>query len=265
LLEWHELRLIEAAPAWSPEYRPASARLLLPRTRWVECELQGRRILCDPLSAVWLTPARSYRLRQPWRGQRSVVLVVRALEDDGLDSRHDGGHPGRMRHHRAPAATPLPERAAWWLARWDARLSLGAKEQTLALEEEVATFLSSVISACTTAGRGPHVAVERARELLNTDPAANLTLAQVAAASGCSAFHLAHCFRRQTGSTLHAYRTRLRMTQALQRLAAGERDITALALDLGYSSHSHFSAVFRRCLGAAPSTLRTNLTAPRAH
>jgi AraC-like DNA-binding protein len=43
---------------------------------------------------------------------------------------------------------------------------------------------------------------------------------------------------------------------ALERLDAGERDLTRLALDLGYSSHSHFTDAFRRSFGVTPSTAR---------
>jgi AraC family transcriptional regulator len=52
------------------------------------------------------------------------------------------------------------------------------------------------------------------------------------------------------------------MTMALDRLREGERDLSALALDLGYANHSHFSDVFRRSFGAAPTQVRTNLVAP---
>jgi AraC-like DNA-binding protein len=33
--------------------------------------------------------------------------------------------------------------------------------------------------------------------------------------------------------------------------------LTRLALDLGYSSHSHFTASFRRAFGLTPSAART--------
>jgi hypothetical protein len=59
-------------------------------------------------------------------------------------------------------------------------------------------------------------------------------------------------------STLHAHRNRLRLTQALERIAAGE-DPTRIGLDLGFSSHSHFTAGFRRLFGEAPSVVRARL------
>jgi AraC-like DNA-binding protein len=38
--------------------------------------------------------------------------------------------------------------------------------------------------------------------------------------------------------------------------AEGAEDITGLALDLGFSSHSHFTDVFRREFGSTPSEIR---------
>jgi AraC-like DNA-binding protein len=71
-----------------------------------------------------------------------------------------------------------------------------------------------------------------------------------------SPFHLARRFKRANGVGLHRYRTRLRMALALARLGDGATDLTALALDLGFNSHSHFSAAFGAHFGVAPSRAR---------
>ena len=65
--------------------------------------------------------------------------------------------------------------------------------------------------------------------------------------------------------SLHGFRNQLRMTLALDRLREGERSISALALELGFASHAHFTVAFRRAFGMAPSQMRTNLEAPRLH
>jgi AraC-like DNA-binding protein len=49
---------------------------------------------------------------------------------------------------------------------------------------------------------------------------------------------------------------RLRLRAALDLLPEYRRDITRLALDLGYSSHSHFTYAFRREFGFPPSAWR---------
>jgi AraC-like DNA-binding protein len=56
---------------------------------------------------------------------------------------------------------------------------------------------------------------------------------------------------------------RLRLRASLERLAAGAVDLTALALELGFSSHSHFTDSFRKEFGCTPSAIRCDRT-PRA-
>ena len=80
LVEWQDLRLLGSAAAWSEAYRPASARLLLPRTQWIAFDMHRSQFLCDRLGAVWLTPQCPYRMRQPWANQHGMVLLVHEAE-----------------------------------------------------------------------------------------------------------------------------------------------------------------------------------------
>jgi AraC-like DNA-binding protein len=101
-----------------------------------------------------------------------------------------------------------------------------------------------------------HHLVERVKELVVADPAARHTLDSMAQHVGCSRFHFAHVFRRVTGRTPHAYVTHLRLRQALPPVLEARSDLAALALESGFSSHSHFTASFRRTFGVPPSRLR---------
>jgi AraC-like DNA-binding protein len=83
-----------------------------------------------------------------------------------------------------------------------------------------------------------------------------ITLDDVARTVHASPFHLARVFQQRTGMPIHRYLTRLRLRAALERLAGGANDLTALALELGFSSHSHFTDVFRREFGRTPSAVR---------
>lgn len=98
--------------------------------------------------------------------------------------------------------------------------------------------------------------VDRARELLHEKLDQSLSLANISHSVGSSPFHLTRLFRTYTGKSMYRYLTHLRMTAALDRLVGGEADLTRLAGDLGYSSHSHFSDTFRRCFGRPPSHFR---------
>jgi AraC family transcriptional regulator len=107
--------------------------------------------------------------------------------------------------------------------------------------------------------RTPRV-VEEAKALLTARYSERLTLDEVGRAVNVSPFHLARSFRRYTGYTLHEYRTQLRLRAALERLAAGDEDLVVIARAVGYSSHSHLTASFRRVFGVPPSRVRRRLT-----
>ena len=103
--------------------------------------------------------------------------------------------------------------------------------------------------------------VENVCELLNATFRSSHSLADIAAAVNLSVFHLCRIFRRGTGLTIHAYRQQLRLRHALEALEDPHGDILSLAMDLGFSGHSHFTAAFRRVFGEAPSRLRKRLGA----
>jgi AraC-like DNA-binding protein len=72
-----------------------------------------------------------------------------------------------------------------------------------------------------------------------------------------SPFHLSRTFRQCTGMPLHRYHLLARMAVALNEVMETSRELTAIALELGFSSHSHFTARFRQTFGMTPSALRS--------
>jgi AraC-like DNA-binding protein len=99
--------------------------------------------------------------------------------------------------------------------------------------------------------------VDGAREALGADP--TMGLAQLARTVNVSPHHLSRIFRDHTGSSLSRYHSRLRVHLALERLAGGERDLAAMAAELGFSDHSHMGRAIRQELGHTPSELRSAL------
>lgn len=97
---------------------------------------------------------------------------------------------------------------------------------------------------------------ESAKTYLAARLGERITLDDVARAVHSSPFNFARIFQQQTGVPIHRYLTQLRLRAALEQLAGGAEDITALALDLGFSSHSHFTETFRREFGCTPSEAR---------
>lgn len=105
-------------------------------------------------------------------------------------------------------------------------------------------------------GDAPGPLAEAVRAVLVRRFREQLTLPELAAEVGLSPYHLHRRFRAATGWTIHAYRDHLRLREGLVRVLDGEPDLSTLAFDLGYASHSHFTSRFRRVFGATPSQVR---------
>jgi AraC-like DNA-binding protein len=67
--------------------------------------------------------------------------------------------------------------------------------------------------------------------------------------------YLTQVFQQVEGLPLYRYQLNLRLARALD-LLAGHDDLTTLGLELGFSSHSHFTAAFQRTYGRSPSEFR---------
>ena len=91
--------------------------------------------------------------------------------------------------------------------------------------------------------------------VLASDLSRRWTLAEIAAEVGGSPVYLTQVFQQVEGLPLYRYQLRLRLARALDLLPDCE-DLTALGLELGFSSHSHFSAAFRETYGRSPSEFR---------
>jgi AraC family transcriptional regulator len=100
---------------------------------------------------------------------------------------------------------------------------------------------------------------DAARAELAHDVAAPTSVTLLARHLGVSPYHGCRVFRAQTGNTLHRYRLELRMRVALERLSEPGMGLSQVAHELGFVSHSHFTAVMREHLGATPSAVRGTL------
>lgn len=105
--------------------------------------------------------------------------------------------------------------------------------------------------------------VDRVKVLLASDLGRQWKLAEIAAEIGGSPVYLTQAFQQVEGVPLHRYHLRLRLARALDLLARCE-DMSALAMDLGFSSHSHFAAAFKQMYGRTPSEFRASALAKSA-
>ena len=87
---------------------------------------------------------------------------------------------------------------------------------------------------------------------IRQNPGESWSSAQAASLMNMSERTLNRHFHQQTGLSYGEWLRRARLLEALVRLAQGQ-PVLRVALDLGYGSHSAFTAMFRRVMGVSPS------------
>ena len=131
--------------------------------------------------------------------------------------------------------------------------------EPLEAESLALTLIQRALGPRTTHAAGASVGrqrlVDRVKLVLASDLGRRWTLAEVAAEVRGSPVYLTQVFQQVEGLPLYRYQLRLRLARALDLLGQYD-DLTALSLDLGFSSHSHFSAAFREAYGRSPSEFR---------
>jgi AraC-like DNA-binding protein len=106
--------------------------------------------------------------------------------------------------------------------------------------------------------------VETVKQALARTPAAATSLEDLATYIGMSPSHLARVFSRGAGLPIHQYLLRLRLGTALERMSDSSVRMSAIALDSGFSSASHFTNAFHKTFGVTPTQWRASLAAGRS-
>jgi len=87
----------------------------------------------------------------------------------------------------------------------------------------------------------------------------DIPLATLAELARLSPYHFSRSFKHSFGMPPHRYHANRRIERAKHLLANRELSVTAIALDVGFSETSTFSAAFHRLTGQTPSRYRRNL------
>jgi AraC-like DNA-binding protein len=218
-------------------------------------------VVGDPNHALFVTARESFRLSQPvGRGYAELIITpdVEVLAEtagtnvDGL-SRHP-----LFRIRSARISPAVQQLAASMVGR-----RLDGCRDGLRDEETMLAILESTCRAegpRTTPGEATARLIRRTKEHLDGHLTCGLRLAEIARAVGASPAYLTSVFRRFEGVSLHRYATQLRLARSLVELPHAT-DLTTLALDLGFSSHSHFACAFRKAYKMTPSEFRSRCPA----
>ena len=248
---------------------PASdALFVFPREGvWIEHEGQAP-FVADANTVTYYNKGQLYRRRQlSARGDQCEWFAVSPEVIAETLSAHEPAaidrplRPFPFTHGPSDAGAYLRQRTVFeHVSRERCADRLFVEEAVIAILGEV-TGLAYQTSQAKTAKsrRSDDDPIEAARDLIARRFTENMSLSEIARDVQMSVFHLARTFKGRTRFSLHSYRNQLRLRAALERLRDRRVDLIDIALDLGFSSHSHFTETFRRAFGKTPSAVRETL------
>ena len=101
-----------------------------------------------------------------------------------------------------------------------------------------------------------HPGVLRALDLVHASYAEPIGVEEMARVAGASRFHFSRLFRDEVGLSPYRYLMRVRIERAAELLRRGRRDVTVVALEVGFSDLGRFARAFRQRFGCNPSQAR---------
>lgn len=232
-------------------------------------------MLATPCHALLMGAGRPYRISFPG-GIGDECLVLR-FTDEALSRMAPEAMAGDAFDALAFAPRlllPAPELLA--RSRLWRKLADGGGDP-LDIEESCTRLLNAVLLGarrerprpCSTARPGASAhrlrQLGRVMEAITREPERKWTLAALAELACVSPFHLAHLFRAEVGAPLYAYVLRARLAKALEAVLDGDDDLSTIAYDTGFASHSHFTSRFRAMFGTTPLALRRDANVRMAH
>ncbi len=140
-------------------------------------------------------------------------------------------------------STDVPSRLMWETSATNIVLRLGRLgSQRLALPART--------------GRAADWRIRRSVEEIEARLGEDLGLVELAASAGLSTSHYAVLFRAAMGMAPHCWLVQRRIARSCEMLMNPHRNVTEIALELGFSSSQHFATAFRKQIGVTPREWR---------
>lgn len=246
----HEAPLTRSAEDYSPR-----TQICFPYRGAFVWHVGGQDIVGDANQILFVPPGEAFAVSQLHRdgcGELIVTPHADIVAELVGNVERPCVHPLFRRRRRR--ADPAVQRAS---ARFR-QLARGSEFNELAADELLLHLVMAALEPSHGNERlhaGTRKLVDRAKSFLGANFECTLRLKDIAAAVGASAAYLTDAFRRAEGVPLHGYLVQLRLARALVEIPHAS-DLTELALRLGFSSHSHFTAAFHKSFGCTPSDFR---------
>ena len=265
--EWHEFTAIKQLN-WGPSFHPGSVELCL--------NLEGHGKLGDSLRQVELAPASFafyYQGDPPLAATRREGDLHRFIAIE-----YSPAFLRKYFHQQAHSLHPLVRAVVLGEARGSLIAPAERLNTTLlqlveslrhcpvftpaqeiwfrskALETAAFLFFRPAEGElfCTRARRLARERVEQAKMILRERLQDPPTLEELSRRVHCSPPYLSRLFTQEGGMTMQRYLRHIRLERAAELLRTGKCNVTEAALEVGYSSLSHFSTAFHEMFGCCP-------------
>jgi AraC-like DNA-binding protein len=266
--EWHQWEAVRPMD-WSASFHPASVEICLNLlgNGWVEAG-GGRIEFVSDTAGFFFTNGVPVRAERSGGSRHEFLSVEFSLEflRSRLGSDSENLHPTLRRCLASKAGVGGVSRSAAIIQRQrDLLRSLlhppvlrGA--QRLWYESKALEFAAEFLFApdeggetlCTRAQRLSSERVATAKQVMLEHLAEPLSLEDLGRIVGCSHFYLSRTFTRETGMTISQWLRQARLDRAAELLRSGKCNVTEAAMEVGYSSLSHFSQAFHDEFGCCP-------------
>lgn len=250
-----ELTDVEAAPY--PEI------ILARQGAYIRKDVSGE-VYIDRTVVAFFEAQRPYVIEHP-RQRPDLTTVVSLLDPgavcDALGVRQPDGRCFARAAVRASPELLLLHRQLLAAVRQSPHTTLAAEETAIALVNCAVALNHGVDGELTMPPSRPLTSREvdigvAIAEYLNANFRSPISLSMIAAHTGYSIFHVGRLFQARMKTTIHKYLTALRLESAMEALTGSDASIVSLALEHGFSSHSHFTAAFTRWASMSPSEAR---------
>lgn len=190
----------------------------------------------------------------------ACLFLVFMLKKEWLESLGDAkGRSFRFPSPHVPISAAM-RRSCWRVLD----LIISASEARRAVDDEVERLLEAAIAASATgegappAGHGIESLDQRLRAAIahmRAHVAEKASVDDIAAMVGLSRAHFFTLFREQLHTTPQVFWSGVRVEEAMRRVGEG-RQLTDVALDLGFSKPGNFSRFFKEHTGVSPSIFK---------
>ena len=222
----------------------------LPHTVGFHCSadanLTGQRNPGENHSFITIELSRGFLAEQVQEHEAALHPVVRGwLANKGGSAVSIGAmSPGQevtFQGLRQPPVAPAAQKL-WYHAK-----TLELLSQVLFTVEPQEEFF------CQSQKRVARERVERTAAILRSHLVEPPDIEALGAQVGCSSFYLSRIFSKEMGMTIPQYLRQVRIEAAAELLLAGRHNVTEAAMEVGYSSLSHFSKAFCTTIGCCPA------------